>query len=311
MSDTYQDETARQARDAVARADQDFTRQPRLAWDSVHDVVGHILPWQWWCLAAQTGNGKTTILMNLLDDFVAQGKRVYVLPLEQTPLEMMTIQAALECGFKVGHVLANRWHKLPGEAKPRVKAAIERRAACGLIYYDDTPALSCSMLIDVWAEAMNFGADLVMIDHIHHLAHADHKELAMVAKALTDHTKATQVPALVAAQLNRGERDALRPFLPPILQDIQGSAHIEQNAPVIFGAYRPLGECLRDDMIAVRQGLMDPYKLAKPNTVGLKLMKDRVDGEYTGRLFELDFKQGRITCPATEDRRLYEQRVDL
>lgn len=314
------DELAAQARRAIEQTRHDYTQQPRLAWDSVHDLVGHILPWQWWCIAAQQGNGKSTIVQNLLDDFVAQGKQVYVLALEESPEGMILVQAAFECDLKVSHVRANRWERLPPGSRERVEQSIRDRVtrqnqegtAIGGVRYREDRHISAAKLPAIWDDAAKWCADLILIDHIHRLANADHAEIARVAKTISDLCVAHQIPALVTAQLNRGaERDPMRPMLPPVPSDIQGSAHIEQEAHVIFGAYRPLGAFTPDDLKQARQGLKSPYDLAKPNTVGLKLMKDRIDGEYTGKLWELDYSHGKITCPVTEDRKLYEARNDL
>ena len=63
--------------------------------------------------------------------------------------------------------------------------------------------------------------------------------------------------------------------------------------------------------LAVRARQTEARTLAKQNAVGLKVLKHRVDGEHTGRLFELEYRHGRIVCPETEDRRLWAQRHDL
>ena len=314
------EELAAQARRAIDQTHHNYSTQPRFAWDSVHEIVGNILPWQWWVIAAQQGNGKSTIVQNLLDDFVAQGKQVYVLALEESPEGMILVQAALECDLKVSHVRANRWERLPQGARAQVEQSIRERvtrqnehgSAVGGVRYREDRDISAAKLPAVWKDAHRWGADLVLIDHIHRLAEADHREISRVAKMLSEMARDFHIPALVTAQLNRGaERDPVRPMLPPVPSDIQGSAHIEQEAHVIFGAYRPLGVFTPDDLMQARKGLKNPYELAKPNTVGLKLMKDRIDGEYTGKIWELDYTHGRITCPMTQDRKNYERRNDL
>ena len=309
-----------QASEALERMQVNRATCPRLPWDTVHDVIGPILPWQWWLLCAQTGNGKTMAAMNIVDELVNQGRRVYVLPLEQSPVEMRRLHAALRLDLRASAVLGLSWDRLPPGAKDSVERELLNQAArddgdalpgLGQVRYSNLEYVGVRQLEKVWGEAIEWDADVIVIDHIHRLAGADHQELAQVAKALTVLTKHGP-PALVTGQLNRGDKDPLRPYLPPTTNDIQGSAHIEQEAHVILGLYRPLRpEVTREDLLAVRARQTEARTLAKHNAVGLKVLKHRVDGEHTGRLFELEYRHGRIVCPVTEDRKLYERRNDL
>ena len=310
-----------QACDAIERMHLNRAVCPRLPWDTVHDVIGPILPWQWWLLCAKQGNGKTMAAMNIVDDMVNQGRKVYVLPLEQSPVEMRRLHAALRLNLRSSAVLGLAWDKLPPGSREAVEQEIIRQAAqddeeyplpnTGQVKYSPLEYVSVRQLEKVWEAADDWDADLIVIDHIHRLADADHQELARVAKALTGLTK-HGLPALVTGQLNRGDKDPLRPYLPPSTDDIQGSAYIEQEAHVILGLYRPLMDSVTPaDLLAVRGRKAEARTLAKQNAVGLKVLKHRVDGEHTGRLFELEYRHGRIVCPETEDRKAWANRNDL
>lgn len=284
--------------------DRDPLRQPRLPWQSVHDLTWEFMPGQWWVLAAHTGRGKTTLAMNILSDLGRQGRRVAMLALEQSPEDMRKTWAAVSCGYRVSAVLANKWELLPPRAKQDIHDHIASQFTeqmRGVRFVEERFLNPATLGAIVEAQAA-LGAELIIIDHLHRIADASYAGVSLAAKALSEAARQTGVPILCTAQLGMGqERDPLKPFLPPQIEDIYGSGVVAQECWVALGVYWPLGVHSKDDLAAVRRREKEPHELAMPNTLAVRVMKHRVrGGEVLGRTVTLKYEGGRIIDPETE-----------
>lgn len=303
---------------AFHRLAQDFSAVPRLPWDSLHAVIGHgFLPDQFWALAASSGHGKSTTVMNVVTRLAAERNRVYMLPLEQ-PTDVMRIYwAALEAGFPTRLVLKNDWANLPPHAREDIETHLrwQRGQGADLIQFSDEPFVDEGKLRAAMREAADFGADLVVIDHVHRLQLAgdNHRDWKRMCQALKELPKHYRIPILGAAQLNRGTGpvDRLRAFLPPHVDQIEGGKILEQEADVVLACYRPLLPTMTsEEAKAVRMGAADLKPFLEPNTIGFHVLKSRIEGAI-GDVVKLGYDHGRIVCPQTEERLAWERRNHL
>lgn len=289
---------------ALESLDRDPLRQPRLPWQSVHDLTWEFMPGQWWVLAAHTGRGKTTLAMNILSDLAKQGRQVAMLALEQSPEDMRKTWAAVSLSYKVSAVLAGKWELLPPRAKQDVADHISHQFSEGMrgVRFVEERFLNPATLGATIEAQANLGAELIIIDHLHRIADASYSGVSLAAKALSEAARLTQVPILCTAQLGMGqERDPLKPFLPPQIEDIYGSGVVAQECWVALGVYWPLGIHTKDDLAAVRRREKEPHELAIQNTLAVRVMKHRVrGGEVLGRTVTLRYEGGRIIDPETE-----------
>jgi len=218
---------ATQADEAIALTQEDTSQCPRVPWDALHDVVGPLLPWQFWVLAAATGNGKSTTLMSLVASWLGEERRVCMLPLEQPGDIMRLYLAALRQGLDPRRVIAGRWLDLPAGAKAAVHADLRWQATAGAPFlhfspraFVDEAGLRASM-----REAADFGADVLVIDHLHRLQMTGHREghqsLVRICQLLKELAKEYRIPVLCAAQLHRGDGDPIAPYLPPKPEALQ------------------------------------------------------------------------------------------
>lgn len=295
----------------------DFTRCPRLPWDSLHAAVGHgMLPDQVWILAASSGHGKSTTVMNVVNALATARKRVYMLPLEQ-PTDVMRIYwAALDIGLPTALVLKNDWANLPSTAREDLSVHLgwQRAGGADVVHFSDEPFVDEKRLEAAYLEAAEFGADVVVIDHVHRLELSgdDWRAWKRMCQKLKELAKHYRIPVLGAAQLNRGQgpMDRLKAFLPPHVDQIEGGKVLEQEADVILACYRPLIDAMTsDDAKAVRMGAPVKPFLAE-HTIGFHLLKSRITGAV-GDIVKLEYRHGKIICPQTEERLTWEKRNGL
>lgn len=306
-----------QVLDALSRLNIDPTRLPRLPWDTVHEVCGPLWPTDIWCVAAATGNGKTTVLAHLIEHWVMERTTVYVMSLEQDPMEIRTALAALACHFHVQRVLENDWHGLPRDAKSQIARHLQwqDREARAALRFHPRQAVTIETIEHDLMMAAHVGAKVIILDHIGMVdlgpgnQHAMLKLLCRILKSFVNHLR---IPIVMAAQINRGDRDPIAPYQPPNVYSIEGGEVIRQIASVALGLYRPLVETFdTEDARQVRTGRRKIGQYVKPNTIGVHVMKHRLRGGTLGDLMELPYEHGRITCPKTLARVGQEDRWDI
>lgn len=299
--------TRQQVRQARELIQQDYDQCVRMPWPSLHRVIEHgLLPTQLWTVAAASGHGKTTFAMNLVQGWVAAGKRVYVVPLEQ-PTEVMRVYlAALTLGFPTKLALANRWREM---LNPTAQDAVDRELVeqennGELLHFSDVDFLTVSGLPAVLEEARQFGADVVLIDHVHHIlgeGRNRYAEFEAICQTMHRFTKDTRIPVVAMAQLHRGQmRDRVKPYLPPDIETIQNGDVLRQVSSVVMGLFRPLLDLVtKSELQRIRMGQAPIRDFLKPNTMAVSVLKSRVSGDI-GETVDLTYNRGRIEDPEPE-----------
>lgn len=304
----FEQRTRQQGGEARERLAKDFRRAPRLPWDSVHEIIGHgMLPGQLWSVAASSGHGKTTFVMNLLDGLVADRQRVYMLPLEQ-PAHVVKIHwAALRANVEPHRALTNT---MSADERERVLLEIAWQESVGVdtAYFSDLSFVGVSDLSDAAREAVQFGASLMVVDYVQRVQAQDYSGYRVVVQMLSELAKSYQIAILGTAQLHRGDGDPVRSFLPPVVDRIEGGKILEQESTVVLGLYRPLlSTFTREDAQAIRMGTAQVKNFFEAKTMGMAVLKSRITGRV-GDIVKLGYEKGRILCPQTQSRAAYEAR---
>ena len=295
----------------------DPLKQPRLPWDSLHDLLGPIWPESFWIVAAMTGNGKSSTLMEIVRSWADEGRRVYMLPLEQPAAIMRLYWAALALDYEPRRVLENEWRRLPQGAELAVHRHLmwQQKEGRGLVAFSDEPFIGASQVVHEFERARDFGASCLVIDHLHRMPLEEQNAyagLVHLCQTLKECAKEFRIPVLCAAQLHRGDGDILAPFLPPKPTAIQGGEVVRQECDVAIGLYRPLRPTFGpEDARQVRMGQSKIKPHLEPNTIGIHVLKHRIRGDMLGEILKLGYVHGKIVCKATEDRLAYEKREDL
>lgn len=311
---------ANQVLDAIIRLNIMPSELPRLPWDSLHDVLGYLWPESFWVVAAATGNGKSTFLMQLVDAWAAEKRPVYMLPLEQPAEIMRQYWAALANNLDPMRVLENDWAHLPAKARIAVGGhlnwQIEADGGRDLVRFSGAQFVGERQIVQEFHAAAAFGASVIVIDHLHRLDTEGGNSwtaLVRLCQTIKECAKTFRIPVLAAAQLHRDkEGDVLAPFLPPKPTAIQGGEVVRQECDVAIGLYRPLVETFNaEDARLIRLGKAKVRPLLEPNTVGVHVLKHRVRGKALGEIVKLGYDHGRIHCTETDERLKLEERQGL
>lgn len=307
IGDTLPDFDAISSRQ-IARAREliyeDYENCPSLGWESVHEAVGYkILPHQLWTAAAVSGHGKTTAAMSVVRYNIEAGKKVFVVPTEQSTDVCRVYLAALSLGLDTRLALANRWKKLPKSAQDAVNSELVRQDdEKELLHFSDVDFLTVKGMPKILEHAALFGADLVVVDHVHNIrSNGGHPagEFATLCQTLYSFSKDARIPILALAQMHKGTvRDRVRPYLPPDVEMIQMGDVLRQASAVVLGLFRPLNDWVgAKEHALIRMG--EPIKpYLKPSTMAVALLKNRVGGSE-GEVIDLDYWHGSVKDSAS------------
>jgi DnaB-like helicase C terminal domain len=275
-------------------------------WHALQRVVGPMLAGEVWVLAARTGDGKSTIVSNLVHQIVWTVRQIYgvtIAPMEQTPAVFKLKMACLHLGFSIPDVFRGRWSHIPDpDAEEKVRAAVASQGGPPLreaIRYSPADTLDRVGMQQLIEQAVRWDHRLVIIDHLHHMDHGTGPEnqgirqtLKLAKKLANQH----DIGVWFTAQIGRDDkRDRRRKFYPPDAGDVQGSSAIEQIADCLLLAYQPLKPGMKvkdiDQVILGRQ----PYRsVFEPNAMGMICGKHRIDGSAKYETINLGFRDGRI-----------------
>lgn len=299
--------------EAVQRLHEDTTKYPQFPWPDLAEKAGPMCPEDLVLVAARTGQGKSLFLQNLFDALIVAGRFGLYAGLEQAPRILRIKWACLRAKVPPKLVLATRkeerhtpvwrdamdrvqeelaWMKSP-EIRIRAHFASARRIdKAGLI---------------AWTEwAVDHGCEFVVIDHVDRMkhgtgAHAFHElsETIQLAKELAVQHR---IVMLMATQVGRPS-EALEQFMPPALHQLRGAGTKEEESDTVLGIYRCLKADTTDkELKRVRQGLLDRDAVTEPNTMGIQLLKHRLDGPVAGKMVKLAVEHGRVSHLPERDR---------
>lgn len=299
--------------EAVNKLHEDTTEYPQFPWQHLADLAGPMCPEDLVLVAARTGGGKSLFLQNLFDALVTSGRFGLYAGLEQTPRILRIKWACMRAGIAPKFLLATRKEDRGGpawqDAMTRVQAELKWQKSPEIrvrAHFSATRRIDQRGL-KAWTEwAVEHGCDFVMIDHVDRIRHGDGKnafhELSETIQLAKELAVEHRIVMLMATQVGR-PADALEQFMPPALHNLRGAGTKEEEADTVLGIYRPLRLDVSDaELKAVRQGLMDRDKVIEPNTMGIQLLKHRLDGPVAGKVVKLAVDKGRVQHLPERDR---------
>jgi hypothetical protein len=300
----------------------------RLPYPALNAVVGGMAESDIWFIAAFSGRGKTTLLTSIVDEYVAQGRNVYLMGLESKPNEIRTHLACRELtrrwfasngqdGARVdgGDVLSGElqdradWPALRKllEATVRTQMALPMRER---LTVDGARFVTANGLRAACQRAAYLDADVVVIDHIDHIGGenggaASFEESVRACNAALDAAHEYGIRMLVATQLNnQGVRsDPLAGFRPPQPHHVYLGPQKRMIASGMLGLYRPLKQGITpDELKAAKDDKADYSVILEPNTMGVVCMKNRKQGRHEGKKIALGVEHGRVHEISERDR---------
>lgn len=310
---TPQVDAREQAREALHTLDLPASRYLRLPFEDVDALVGGTAPGSVIIACAFSGHGKSTFVDNALDAWYVGGKKVYVLPLETRPKAARTRWACLRTGFNPGDALSGELKRREeiGEqwatnARAAIKAEVTRAARedASQIYFAGVDFIDVDRLWVAGQAAKDFGADVLIVDHIDHVqatkGQSLYAESVEVSKELLKVAQAFELQILATSQLNNEAvkgADLLAIHQPPRPHFVKFGGHKREVVEWMLGLYKPLrvSGVSSEEMKAVRNGSMDLSRILEPQCMGISVMKHRLYGAREGKKCFLRVEHGRIS----------------
>lgn len=191
-------------------------------------------------LAARPSMGKTALICNLADWFMANNKLTLLFSLEQSKLELaerfLSIRSRID-----GHAI--RKGALDGPQRLAVMEAASSLSESGNMFIDDTAGRSVAEIRSICRRIKRkHGLGVIVIDYLQLIEPEDKRamrevQVATISRRLKALAKDMNVPVICLSQLNRGveTRDDKRPRL----ADLRESGAIEQDADIVMFLHRP------------------------------------------------------------------------
>lgn len=303
---------------AMTKLDGDPNAAVRFPHLPIHEIVGRVSPGRLVFVMANTGQGKTTFMLDLLDRWASQGLQVDYVGTEQEPDELRTKWACLRADVPA-HVAINlEWDEHPEgriwqhSVKTELEA-IEIAFGSRVVFHPDK-FINLAKIERAAKDANVRGANVLIVDHIDRVETeaTDNEYLAMkrIIRRLKELARDYRLVLVVASQVNREGRkgDRIAVYRPPRLETMQGGAAKEQEADVVLGLWRPIRqrhpEESPDDykniIAAATRGDVEPREFVEPNTMAVVCLKHRTRNTEGNRC-KLHVHHGRLSEIAERD----------
>jgi hypothetical protein len=278
---------------------EDKSRYPRFTrLQGVHSMTGSLAPGEIWLVGARVGSGKSLFCQNLMDDLITQGIRTLYIGTEQDPHVLRVKQACIRAGVSPRRMLkpetwemdtavyADGLEEVAREMEWLASEAVSRQALFANTEYVNRAELNAWIRGGV----RKYGLQSVIVDHIDQVYHGDGtnpvSEATATVQLLHDLAREFEIPIVIASQLKR-QPDPLKRFAPPDEEDFAGTSGKERIASVMLGLWRPLrtdldAKELRALLRSTKQGSSPENRVYQPDTMGVRLLKDRL-GAAPGR----------------------------
>jgi replicative DNA helicase len=275
-----------------------------------------------WLVASSSGGGKTTFVTSIVELWLNRGLRIYVMPLETRPKVFRTHLACVRLGIFPGDALSKRLLFMEGGQARRQQIMEElqtqlRPPFSDQVMIDEARAIDVDGLRRGLKKAKAFEADVVIIDHIDHIAGGDGSNLVAESRRVNHEAlrmaQDNELLLVLTSQLNMsimGGSDRLAKYQPPQVNHLWLPGIKTQVATGIVGLFRRIREKLTDEsqeeymnkLKSARSGAIDPTEVLERAAMGTVAMKLRHYGQNEGKRAFLGFDRGRAIDLAEKDR---------
>jgi replicative DNA helicase len=189
-------------------------------------------------VAARPAMGKTSFILNTVNNLITKGKGVAFfsleMPAEQLMLRLLSIQTSIPLQkLRVGDMNDDQWNSL--------NSAIDKMNSAKL-YVDDHGSVNINQLRSKLRKLKNQHPEIeiAVIDYLQIMSGIGsqdrHLQVSEISRGLKMLARELNMPIVALSQLNRGleSRNDKR----PMLSDIRESGSIEQDADIILFVYR-------------------------------------------------------------------------
>lgn len=262
----------------------------KTGFNGIDEILGALMPGNMSVWGAQTGVGKTALMLTIANNLAQRGKKIAFFSLEMQDEELL---GRLTSMFERLAYQAPAYDYSDYELE-RVAAAHNKIIPYGIRIYDDGGYTTRRIENTARRQKMTFGLDALIIDYIGLIQPLirsnSYKEMTDISKAIKIMAKNLKVPVLCISQLNRQAADTKK----PTINQLRDSGQIEQDADQIMLLSRervekPDAEKLANFGRDTANDLLADYE-SKKNLVTLQVAKNR--HWKTGEV-RLDWKHGK------------------
>jgi len=323
-------ETMAQVRSAVRNLERDDADWIGWPWPDLTTLCGRLKPRDIWFVCGFSGNGKTLFVSSAIQGWIADRVKVYVMPLETSADDFRLYLACQNVGIDPGLVngggmldmsppIRLHWEKL-------IKAELERQATDPemrrYVKIKGVNAVNLERLTLAAEEAADWGASILVVDHIDHIEAGGEKkkggqleESIAVVKASHMLARKHNLTFVFTSQMNNeslrgGNGDRLAQYGPPQAHHVYMGGHKRQIATGMIGLHRRLRD--RDEnetqkefdaaLARSRKGDAPPMDALQPNVMAVTAMKLRHAGQREGQRAYLAVDRGRVLHLSEKDR---------
>jgi len=297
---------------AVDRMEFEADGAPTLGFPDLVDVTGPMLPGQLWTVLARPENGKTTFCLNIGRKWIAADPPIgfAYFGTEEGPDSQQLRFAAMLSGNPPAEVMAGAWHRIGGDqAKKEVYLTlceINKGRYQDLVFFAEETRPTLRDVTRAAHDATRLDLPVLILDHFHRMAVPETKNevatLAETVRRIKQLAVDTGLVILMAAQARRAPENSVARFLPPNPESGKGTSALEEESDVMLGLFKPLGRwdadsqthkpLSRSDIAALERGELDSSQVLLPHTMGVKVLKHRRNGDYSGRIVKLHCERG-------------------
>jgi archaellum biogenesis ATPase FlaH len=294
------------AQDKLNEDKSKYARFSRL--ESLHELTGSFAPGELIFIAGGTGNGKSLLCQNLFDDLTSEQKvpTLYI-GTEQTVEVLKIKHACIRTGVSSRLILKPDQSDFGSLAYESARDLVEDELKLldspemrELAYYANCEYVNRAELTRwISGGCTKYGLECVIVDHIDQVSHGDGfnsvHELTQTVQHLHNLARENEIPIVPASQIKR-TMDPFKRYAPPDESDLAGASGKERIMAVGIGLWRPLRDDLpikelRELLKKAKQGSTSLDRIYKENTMGARLLKDRL-GSVPGKQTMLHVGKG-------------------
>lgn len=311
-----------QATDALGLLEGDFSTEVKWPWDTLTSLVGPPLAGELWFVAARPGCGKTTFMMNVMQNHIAQRRPLLYVGMEMPPDRLRMQWAAWACGYNYAQVARKQWDLLPPDARQKLTDHIKWQVTpeiAGLVTFADDERVNMQSLKRWIDMTRGMGLQTVIVDHLHRMSWRGSTkdvtgEMAEGVVGLKSYAKQYGIRMLVAAQLRRRMAgDLLDDYMPPSASEIKQTGATEQEADSILLLHRALKVGVTNgDLMKVRMGQKEIEDVRQDNVMKVRIGKCRIDGDARDKSVSLYLHHGILYgSEADKNAAIFERKYDV
>lgn len=240
-----QEVAAEQAAECLIDRQKQYNNDHGLPWKDLHDLVGPLLPGEMWIFGARPGDGKTTLLLNLLTARVNAFQPTLYFGMERPASELRALWAAWQLGLDWDAVLENAWDRLPAGAHADFEEMVRLQAGpvlSKLALFSGAHRPTPSAVLKALDHGEQYGVTTLILDHIHRLRYDRDDERRSISEAvrqLKEQASRRGLTVLLAAQLNRPQdRSPIAALIPPALAALKETGTLEEEADGVLMLHR-------------------------------------------------------------------------